>query len=280
MVSENDIMPGTGEPVKILNPLSDDMKVMRTNVLPSLIKVYVHNRNRQQPDVQIFEVGRAFVKDPESQTGSSEWWDLTILLAGKIFPEQWGLASKNMDIYYAKGLVEDIAWQLRAGEVTYKQSGYSWFDDIQLDIFFSGNKVGYVGRISPRISEKYDVKQDLFGIVMSVEGLRKVETKLPQYKHISKYPLVRKDVSFIISDEVKAEDIRGFIAKSGSEILRSVEMFDLYQGKHLGANEKSIAFKLIFQSDERTLKEKEVLDQFEKIITLVQNKYNARLRSR
>jgi phenylalanyl-tRNA synthetase beta chain len=256
------------------------MKVMRTNVLPSLIKVYVHNRNRQQPDVQIFEVGRAFVKDPESQTGSSEWWDLTILLAGKIFPEQWGLPSKNMDIYYAKGLVEDIAWQLRAGEVTYKQSGYSWFDDIQLDIFFSGNKVGYVGRISPRISEKYDVKQDLFGIVMSVEGLRKVETKLPQYKHISKYPLVRKDVSFIISDEVKAEDIRGFIAKSGSEILRSVEMFDLYQGKHLGANEKSIAFKLIFQSDERTLKEKEVLDQFEKIITLVQNKYNARLRSR
>ena len=81
-------------------------------------------------------------------------------------------------------------------------------------------------------------------------------------------------------DEVKAEDIRGFIAKSGSEILRSVEIFDLYQGKHLEANEKSIAFKLIFQSDERTLKEKEVLDQFEKIITLVQNKYNARLRSR
>ena len=266
--------------VPVMNPLSDDMKYMRTQLIGSLLKVCAHNQNRQVSDVQIFEVGKIFFKNSKSVTGSIENWELGILLSGQIFPEQWGLDSAKVDIFYMKSIVEDLLWQLRSISVKYKKSNIDYLTETQLEVKIGKKTIGTFGHIKPEIARKYGVTTDVIFASFNIDALLKIENLLPQYVPVSRFPSVRKDLAVIVSKETNTGTIKDFILAIGGEFLSTVDTFDLFSGKHLKSGEKSIAFKLLFQSNERTLTEEEVNEKFEEIISKVTEEFNARLRGR
>ena len=280
MVSAKDHIDDRIQPVSLLNPLSDDMDTMRTSMVPSLLRVFTHNQNRQLSDIQIFEIGKVFVKDDKSDTGSNEWWELGILLSGKLFTEQWGLPEKSVDIYYAKGIASDIFRYLSGESPQFQQSENRGFDQLQLTVKIGNRTLGMIGKIEQKTAKKYSANQDVYFINLSLEALQQIENPLPQYKPISRFPFVRKDLAFALKKSVRAEDISDYIKDLKIDHLITVDLFDLYEGKQISDDEKSIAFKLIFQSDKRTLTEVEVNESFESIIASVKKKFNARLRDR
>lgn len=281
MVSEKElILVGKQQPVSILNPLSDDMKYMRTQILSSLLKVCAHNQNRQIPDVQIFEIGKIFYKREKGNGKYGENWQLGILIAGNIFPEQWGMPAKKADLFYLKSLSQDLLSYLKIGKLTYHESELDLYSNVQLEIKSGKKHLGYIGQIRKEICNKFDVNSDIYFAFFNVEDLFNLENSLPQYAPISKFPSIRKDLALLVSQNVSAGELKSFIEKNGGDFLATIDVFDVFTGKHLKEGEKSIAFKLLFQDSERTLTEDEVNERFEKIIALTSEKFDARLRGR
>jgi phenylalanyl-tRNA synthetase beta chain len=138
--------------------------------------------------------------------------------------------------------------------------------------------LGHFGRINPEITRKFDINSDVYGFEFSVNELKNHINLNQLFEMYSRFPFVEKDLALIVEDDVKAADLEGLINKIGNPLVNQVEVFDLYRGDHLGENKKSIAFRIRFQSSEKTLNEKEVSKIFNKIISDAERTYNATLR--
>ena len=185
-----------------------------------------------------------------------------------------------MIFFDLKGLVESFV-----DKILLDNHDFILYDN---DVYFNPEQVvglkvqdqiiGHFGKIDQSICEKFDVHLPVFGFEFSVDGLRSAILKQKLFKQFSKYPFIEKDVAFIVDQDVLAGELEQDIFKSGQPLITNVEIFDLYTGDKLGGSKKSIAFRLRFQSTERTLNDKEVNSLFEKIISYIMKNYSANLR--
>ncbi len=258
------------ETVKILDPMTEERNALRNSLIPSLLMVYDYNKNRGIKDVSIFEIGKSFHKI-NGEYG--EHLSLACLMTGNY---KRGLNKSNVDFYVIKGVLEDLLDYLGFKDrYTYKVNELpkELHPGQAASVYVDGNRVGYIGKLHPLVS-----KDSIYVLELNLEKLSQYNHDVTKYKEFSKFPGIEKDVAFVVSKDVKSEEIEKVILSSGGKLLKQIEMFDVYTGDNLGEGKKSYAYNLKFEDPERTLSDEEVTKVFEKIMDKVCSEIGAEIR--
>ena len=258
--------------IKVLDPMSEDRNTLRHSIIPSLMMIYEYNKARGNKDISIYEIGACFGKVEDSYQEESK---LAILMTGTY---TLGLNPKKVNFYTLKGILEELLDYLGY------QNRYSLkVEDIPNDfhpgqsasIILNNVKIGIIGKVHPSVT-----KDDIYALEINLDKLFSFRVKQMQYKEISKFPGIHKDIAFVVNKKIPASDIMAAIKKEGGRLLKNISIFDVYEGEKLADDEKSVAFALTFEDQTRTLNEEEVMEIFNRIIVGVENKLNAKVRDK
>ena len=267
------VMPDD-EPIRLKNPISSEMAVMRTTLWCGLLKAALYNTNRQQSRVRLFESGLRFVQQ-NGQTHQQKM--LAGLVLGAAYSEQWSASSRRVDFYDVKADIQAL-FTLTGCEVDFHSATHASLHPGQSAEILSadGQKIGWLGMLHPNLEKQlgFDTQVFLFELDQNVM----LSKRISAFKSLSKYPSVTRDLALIVNEEVSASEIINCIKKSGETALQDVIIFDLYRGKGIEEGKKSIALSLVIQDDMQTLTDSEVDAIVSRLLLLLANEKNAKLR--
>ncbi len=262
--------------VKMLNPLSQDLDVMRQTLLFNTLEVIQYNQNRQSHDLKLMEFGKTYQK---FDSGFTENKRLLISLTGRLHKEQWNSNNDLVSYYSLKGtalaILKRVGLETMLVETPLKNSIYQ--DGVQLTIL--KQKIGELGWISPELKKHFGIKNDVFVADLDWDAILHClnYTKL-KYTELPKTFEVRRDYSLLLNSTVTFGEIETIAKSCDKKILKSVGLFDVYEGKNIEKGKKSYAVSFIFQDNEQTLKDEQVDVVMTKIRTELETKLEAQLR--
>ncbi|AWW29830.1 phenylalanine--tRNA ligase subunit beta [Echinicola strongylocentroti] len=244
------------ENVEIFNKLSEDLGVMRQSLLFTGLEVLAHNINRRQTDLKFFEFGTAYFKEAD---GYREEKHLSILLTGSKAAESWLEPAKKVafpDLYtVVERLLDKLNVRMPEVEIVHESPF-----DYALQLKLGQKEIGKVGLLSPKITKLADVKQEVLFAELRWDFLQQKAKGLKQYKEISKFPEVRRDLSLVIDKAVYFDAVRKVAEKAGGKLLKHIGVFDVYQGDKIEAGKKAYALSFYLQDNTKTLTDK-IIDQ-------------------
>ncbi len=257
--------------ISLKNPLNNSLSTLRTSLLPSLASNLEFNINRGQNFLNIFEIGKSF-----SKVGPME--DLN--LAGLIYDDEkfknWN-TNQNYDFFYLKGILEDFFEEFRIEKISWKKSqNYLLHPYASADICFRNKPIGSVGSINPRFLKLLGLNKAFYYFEIKVESLPRND--LGKLIAPSIYPISQRDFSFEIDNLITYEQIKNCIFSSSNDFLIGSKIFDVYDGKNISDGKKSIAFRVSWGSNKKTLSEEEINKEANLIISGMQKKLGAILR--
>lgn len=260
------------ETVKLLAPLSEDKNTLRHSLSVALYKIYEYNKARNNKDVSIFEIGKAFQKKDEEYTETKK---LAALMSGEYY---LGLDKKKVDFYVIKGIAEEILDYLGYnGRYSFVRNLEKTPDELHPGqsavISVNNDIVGIIGKIHPKIE-----KDDVFVLEIDLDRLLSKRVGKMKYKEISKFPNIKKDLSIVVDKKMSAQEIGMKIKKLAGSLLESSEVFDVYTGTGIEDDKKSISFALTFGKGDRTLTDDEINEVMNKIIAGLEKDIKAELR--
>lgn len=261
--------------VAMLNPLSQDLAVMRQSLLFGGLETIARNANRQRPNLSLYEFGSTYSLGEEKY---SEALRLGLWKTGNQLEESWKQSAEKTDFFYLKSEIETILHRL--GFSNWEES------EIEHDIFdyafgISINKklVASIGKVSSKVAKALEVKQDVFYADLDWEYLAKKAKKTKiTYVELPKYPEVRRDLALLLNKEVAYTDLKNAALKSERKILRRVNLFDVYEGKNLASDKKSYALSFTLRDDDKTLNDEQVDKVMSKILGSFKHQFEAELR--
>lgn len=271
--------------IEILNPISRDMAAMRTSLLPSTLNVIRNNIYHQNKNLNLFEVGKVYFKDPGigkgqfTTEGFREEKRLILSKTGISEQPHWSIDEKPTELFDLKGEVEDLLVMLSLDK--YKFISYSigrTLTEMTLNIMYQNVEIGYIGKVKKEILKLFDIEQDVYVADLNLDIIKSFVNYNKKYEPLPLYPMVIRDLAFIIDKNVPVDEMMNTIKLSAGEILKTVDLFDIYTGEQIASDKKSCAFTLQFQSNEKTLTDDEVTQITEKIVKEMNQKYNATLR--
>lgn len=262
--------------VEILNPLSQDLSVMRQTLIFNSLEVVEHNQNRQNPDLKLFEFGKVYHK---YESGYSENKRLILTVSGRKEKQQWNSSNDLMSFYSIKGFSNAVFERLGLkAMLTEKAINNALFED-GLDLYILKNKVGQIGWISSKVKKHFGIKNDVFVADLDwdaiLDSLKFVKIK---YQELPKTFEVRRDFSLLLDKSVKFNEIESIAKSCDKKILQSISLFDVYEGKNLEDGKKSYAVSFFFQDKEVTLKDQQIDQVMDKIRGELETKLGAQLR--
>jgi len=268
---QTELDPGN-ETVKLANPLSSEMSVMRTTIWPGLLQAVRHNLNRQQNRVRLFETGQVFLQQ-ENELAQVE--KISGAICGPVYDEQWADNSREVDFYDIKGDVESL-FSVEANIEFRAEAHPALHPGQSASIYRNGELIGWLGALHPRTIAALDLSKAVYLFELDLEAVYK--SHLPSFRPLSKFPEVRRDLAILIDDSVTAQAIENCITESGSEILQEVRLFDIYTGKGVDKGLKSVAFGLILQDFSRTLTDQDIDLEIDTVVTALNQNFAATLR--
>lgn len=263
------------EPVALANPIASDLSVMRTSLLPGLVKTAQYNLNRQQSRVRLFETGLTFIKEGDQLKQEPM---LAALITGSRQPEGWLGKAEPVDFFDLKGDFETVfALGQCAGEFVFVKGDHPAMHPGQCaQIVRGGEVVGHMGALHPSLAKAMDVPEALFLVELHLSAV--IDGKVTTFSPLSKYPEVRRDLALVVADSVAAGDVENAIVSVAGELLRQVNTFDVYAGKGIAEGCKSLALSLTLQHPSRTLKDDEINKLVDRVVSRLQQDFNASLR--
>lgn len=274
----------SGNPIKITNPLSADMEYLRTSLLSGALNTVAKNIRQGVKDLKLFELGNVFNKKDDNEIKSFDDFEekqkLLILITGNDREKSWNDEQRFSDFYLLKGYINSFINKIALDNVLI-DSYYSSANQIYAYYFtknFNKVIVGTGGKISNDVLKKFDIHQDVYSFEFDLTQIKLIESKEKLYKEPLKYPKITRDFAFIFDNSVKYLDVKNFILQKSSNLLKTVDLFDVYESETLGKNKKSLAFTLEFFDERRTLTEQEVEADFNNLIKLITKEFNAQLR--
>jgi len=254
------------EPLKLLDPITEDRNTLRYSMIPSLYKVYEYNKAREQKDISIFEIGKGFYKKGEVYGEDTK---LCVLMSGKY---STGLNNnKTVDFYVIKGIAEEVLDYLGySGRYSFmkQEMPKEMHPGQSAMINVNGSNIGMIGKIHPSVTKDEINLDELF--------TKKVGKM--KYKEFSKFPSINKDIALVVDKKSVSKDIEKVIKSAGGSLLTNIEVFDVYTGVGVGIDKKSIAYSLTFSDMKKTLTDEEINGLMDKIIDAVSKKCGAELR--
>ncbi|MCS7201669.1 MAG: phenylalanine--tRNA ligase subunit beta [Dictyoglomus sp.] len=251
--------------ISLTNPLSEEISILRTSLLPSLLKVAQTNTNKQRKDVFIFEIGKIFLRDNNKYREEKH---LGILLGGEWFISSWNISSNILkaDFYDLKGIFENIFEEIWGMELNLEKSDFPFLHPVRQGIIVLENKIiGFMGEVNPLITQNYDLRERIYYGEVNLDLIPNIKEK-PKFKPLPLYPGVKRDLALLVPENIQAKEVEKLIKESSGELLYSIKLFDLYKGEKIEEGYKSLAFSLFFVSLDHTLTDEEVDSIIEKIL--------------
>jgi phenylalanyl-tRNA synthetase beta chain len=258
----------------LANPLSSDMDVMRTTLLPGLLTSLARNVRRQQSRVRLFESGVAFLQGDIM----NEVERIAGVATGEAFPEQWAITNREIDFFDMKGDVERL-YSMKgsasspvfvSGELPWMHPGASAV--IELD----GKRVGWCGAVHLSVLKAFDIKKAVFAFEIDLEPL--LERDVPFAKEISRFPSVRRDIAVLLPNDVAFMSVENCIREAAGPYLERIVVFDVYAGENLKDGYKSLAIGLIFNNVSSTLRDEDVDPTIQGVVSALESHLGAQLR--
>lgn len=270
LTAEKNVTP---EAVKLLNPLSGDLAFMRTSLLQGLLENTIYNINRKNPDIKFFELGKIYQKR-ESYTERKQ---LAILVSGREVRENWLEPKSATNFYYLKGYVQLLLDRLGFTFVEKSLVDNRFADAIELLV---GEKVmARIGKVSSQLLKSFDIEQDCYYAEIEIEVVESLRNKDNfKFVDIPKFNKIRRDLALLVDKNVTYSELYEAVMKEKSPILKSVNLFDVYEGKNLPEGKKSYALSFELLNEEKTLEDKEITEVMDKIIKIFETKFQASLR--
>ena len=269
---------GTADaPVPLANPLSSELGVMRTGLLPGLVDALARNVARQQARVRLFEVGKTFRAAGADREAPVETLCVAGVACGDAAREQWGVASRQVDFHDLKGDLESLA-ALCGAALEFRPAGQPWaHPGRSAEVLRDGIPIGWIGELHPRLRRALDLDPVVVAFELELEPL--LRRPLPRARTLSKYPSVRRDLAFILPENVTWSAVRDSVEAAAGAILRELKLFDRYQGQGVESGCKSLAMGLILQDESRTLTDHDVDAVVAQVTTALQRDHGATIRA-
>jgi phenylalanyl-tRNA synthetase beta chain len=262
-------------PVPLKNPISAEMAVMRTSLLPGLVEAVLHNVNRQQSRVRLFETGLRFVP---GEAGLQQIPTLAMVCAGGRFVETWTAPDENVDLFDLKGDLESLLALTRMpANCEFEAASRAALHPGQTArITRKGHDVGFIGALHPTAGTQVGLSVPLF--VCEIDLAVLLEGKRPEFTELSKFPEVRRDLAIVVDKTVPASRLMDDVRAISGTYLTDLRLFDVYTGKGIDPKRKSLALGLTFRDQSRTLGDEVVNLAMGQVIDLLEKNYNAELR--
>ena len=273
--------------VRIMNPLSNDLNVMRQTLVFGGLESIAYNINRRLPNLRFFEFGNCYQFDPEKQNTEDpmrayrEEYHLGIWVTGKRVVGSWAHPNEDSSFYELKAYVENVLTRMgvQAGTVVLKNGSNDIFSKSVAIENRGGKLLGEMGVVSQRLLKTAGIEQPVYFADLNWTALMKLVRKNKvQYSEISKYPAVSRDLALLVDKSVEFAQIEQIARATEKKLLKQVELFDVYEGKNLPAGKKSYAVNFILQDDQHTLNDKQIEAIMNKLIQSLKTKLNAELR--
>ena len=269
--------PSESVQVNIVNPLSNDLNVLRTDLLYGGLEALAYNMNRKNADLKFFEIGRTYTPIAGETFNYKEQKHLSIFVTGSLFPENPYHLNQKAEFSYLKSVVNNLLH--KCGITTHKsiESNYTNFD-FGLSYQLNSKPLAELGSVSKTQLKKIDISQPVFYACINWEILVKAFSKQHiQFEELNKFPSVRRDLALLIDKSIKYQQIEELALNTEKKFLKEVNLFDVYEGEKLG-NKKSYAVSFTLVNNEATLTEKQIEGVMEKLISNYKEKLGAELR--
>lgn len=290
--SENGAMP-LGDCVAVASPLSEDHKYVRNSLMTSMLSVVAYNLNHYNKDVNLFEISCVYSTNnidfkpegPHHVDDENPWKmqeRLGIVLNGNLQTNPLSHCSVKTDFYTLKGLLysllDKVGYDNKRVQLRENIIDTEHFHPYQSACLYVNNKlIAIFGAIHPNLAKHYDIK-DVYYAELNMDSLIDSNPSSIRIANINKYPTISRDISIVVKDEIKANDLITSVKRSGGKLVSSVTVFDIYKGEHVEKGYKSMSLSIVYESSEHTLKDSDINPIHEKILADLNNKYQANLR--
>jgi len=270
--------------VKMLNPLSSDLDVLRQSLLFGSLENLIYNINRKEPNVKLYEFGKTyFIANQEAENVAKRYKEekhLSLLVSGLERPENWNSKGTEVDFFYLKSLVHQLLTKLQFEEDSIKAErvNISYFKE-GLVYSIRNKEIVTFGEISLKTLREFGIKQSVFYADFNWENILKISNQHDvSMTEISKFPIVRRDLALVVDKKVTFAEIAAIAKKTEKNILKSVGLFDVYEGDKLEEGKKSYSINFSLQDSNKTLKDKQIDKLMNKLISTYERELGALIR--
>ncbi|MBD3258913.1 hypothetical protein GF377_10800, partial [candidate division GN15 bacterium] len=265
--------------VKIVNPVSEDLDIMRNDLLLTSLAAVSHNLAHRNLDLRLFEIGRAYFPPTKEQ----DWHEdnrLALLVSGNT-AASWRDKPRPLDLHDLTGVIDRLATHFAWPKLTYEGGQLAYLEpDATFEIVTDRGKVGWLGSLNPKIAKKWDIKQPVYFAQLLLEPLQAACGGPAAFEPLPSFPAAPRDLALLLDQSVRVGDVVDTVAEAAGELAESVHVFDLYTGKQVGEGKKSVGISITYRSAERSLSSDEVDAMQQKVVALLKDRLNADVRDR
>jgi phenylalanyl-tRNA synthetase beta chain len=243
------------EPLSVANPMSRDLECLRTTLRSGVLSTLARNQRFQQRGFRLFELGKIFL--PQAGKLPEEKEVLCAVINGSQDELFWRGATEPLDFFVAKGVIETLFSRLGLDPVFIPDNDESFCPGKSASVVVNNEKIGVIGELHPGVAAVFDILSTTFMMEVDVDKLLLLTSNLKKFQTIPRYPSMTRDMALVIDEKLTYEQIYT-IVRNSSPLIRQVHLFDLYCGEQVPSGKKSLAFRIIYQSDVKTLSDKEV----------------------
>jgi phenylalanyl-tRNA synthetase beta chain len=276
--------------LRVANPLSEDQSVMRPLLLPGLLDAAARNGAHGRPDVRLFESGHVYRNadptegapmnggSPRGQTPAREHHHVGALIT-QAAPATWRTPERPADFHAAKAIVQallaptGVTWWLEPGERPYLHPGRA-----ATILAADERKLGWIGELHPLVARAWDIDRPAGAFEIDADLLVEMHPGPAMAEDLTTFPALLQDIAVVVPEEVPAAEVERIVRNAGGDLLRGVRVFDVYRGEQVGSGNKSLALRLEFRADDRTLTDEDVVERRAAIEKQLEQEIGGRLR--
>lgn len=263
------------DPAILISPISEERRVVRNNILPSILESVSYNQAHKMKDFGVYELSNLnTIHESEER--------VAIVLSGQNIHSLWRNQQSNYDFYALKGMVESLLTEMGFGStrISYEavEDHLMFHPKRCVKVMVDKKNLGLLGEIHPSYAKSVDVSQVTM-CELSLETLYNLKQSKVRFNPINKYPSVIRDLAFVVEQSTSAAQIEKVIKNVGKQLIKQIDIFDVYEGEHIGLGLKSIALKIVYQAKDHTFTEEEITELYTKTIEECQKQLKAKLRS-
>ncbi len=265
--------------VGLMVPLSEEQAVMRTNLVHSMLETLAFNQKRRQSNLAFYELARVYRPRPDSVL-PEEPLHLAIGITGLRHASGWNQERTEVDFYDLKGILDVLFEKFRIPEGTLDRSILPFLHPGQsADIRIDGKGIGFLGQIHPAVAEEYGLIKRVFILELDLTAIFPLRRADVLFEALPKFPALERDLALVLSAEIPAREVAAKIETITGHLVETVELFDVYQGEQVPVGQRSLAFKLVYRSKERTLTDQEVNQLQTELLMKLHAEYGATVRA-
>ena len=258
--------------ITIINPLSDEYKLMRPTTIPSMMQILATNANKKNQNVKLFDISRNYRNlNNEVENGEVPEQENILTL---------GMYGDDVDFYTLKGLIENVleAVSVNRYDIIKETKNGSYHPGRCANITVGKDIIATIGEVHPAVLENYGIEKRVYLAEVNVTKIVKYSRQNKKYVEVPKFPAVERDIAVIVDEKVEVGQIEKIITKKSKKLLESATLFDIYRNEKIGNNKKSVAYSLIFRDKKKTLSDEEINTTMENIISELEKVLGAELR--